>query len=126
MPAAFACPFTGQRQGYAVMSTYQVVVGPRTMFTGGPAGVRLDDVKDGTSGTILVVETNDLAPWTAPHDVALDSASTVATCGSGHPGGLNVAMADGAVLFLKSTLDPSILWSLMTRDGGELITPEQY
>jgi hypothetical protein len=28
------------------MSPYQVVVGPRTMFTGGPAVVRLDDLTD--------------------------------------------------------------------------------
>jgi prepilin-type processing-associated H-X9-DG protein len=126
MPKAFACPSNERRKGYSEMSAYQVIVGPNSMFTGGPDGVRLDDVTDGTADTILVVETSDLAPWTAPHDVAFDSASTVAVCGSGHPGGFNAAMADGAVKFLKSTTDPGVLLSLMTRNGGEVIRPEQY
>ena len=74
---------------------------------------------DGAADTILVVETNDLAPWTAPHDVAFSSASSLGTCGSGHPGGLDAAMADGSIRFIKSTIDPGVLWSLMTRNGGE-------
>jgi prepilin-type processing-associated H-X9-DG protein len=74
----------------------------------------------------LVVETNDLAPWTAPHDVAFSSASSLGISGSEHPGGLNAAMADGSIRFIKSTIDPGVLWSLMTRDGGEVIKPEQY
>ncbi len=126
MPAAFACPLSEGRKGWAEMSTYQVIVGPQTMFTGGPAGVRRDDVTDGTADTILVVETNDLAPWTAPHNMAFSSASSLGTCGSGHPGGLHAAMADGTIRFIKSTIDPGVLWSLMTRDGGEVIKPEQY
>jgi prepilin-type processing-associated H-X9-DG protein len=97
MPAAFACPRNQGREGWTEMSAYEVIVGPQTMFTGGTSGVRRDDVTDGTDKTILVVETNDLAPWTAPHDVAFASASSLGTCGSGHPGGLNAAMADGSI-----------------------------
>ena len=74
MPAAFACRLNKARKGWAEMSTYQVIIGPQTIFTGGPAGVRRADVTDGTANTILVLETNDLAPWTAPHDVAFSSA----------------------------------------------------
>jgi hypothetical protein len=55
MPAAFACPLNEGQKGWAEMSTYQVIVGPQTMFTGGTAGVRRDDVTDGTANTILVV-----------------------------------------------------------------------
>ena len=95
----------------------------RWMFTGDPAGVRRDDVTDGTVDTILVVETNDLAPWTAPHDVAFSSASSLGACGSGHPGGLNAAMADGSIRFIKSTIDPGVLWSLMTRNGERSSSP---
>jgi Protein of unknown function (DUF1559) len=72
------------------------------------------------------VETNDLASWTAPHDLAFSSASSLGACGSGHHDGLNAAMADGSVHFIKSTIDPGVLWSLMTRNGGEVIKLEQY
>jgi prepilin-type processing-associated H-X9-DG protein len=126
MPAVFGCPFNEGRQGWAKMSPYQVIVGPQTMFTGGIAGVRQVDVTDGTDHTILVAETNNLAPWTAPHGVAFLSASSLGMSGSEHPGGLNAAMADGSVHFIESTIDPGVLWSLMTRDGGEIIKPEQY
>jgi prepilin-type processing-associated H-X9-DG protein len=108
------------------MSTYQVVIGPQTIFNGGTAGVRRGDVTDGAANTILVVETNDLAPWTAPHDVAFSSASSLGASGTEHDGGFNAAMADGSVHFLKSTIDPGVLWSLMTRDGGEVIKRELY
>ena len=40
MPAAFACPLNEGRKGWAEMSTYQVIIGPQTMFTGGTAGIR--------------------------------------------------------------------------------------
>jgi hypothetical protein len=108
MPAAFACLVNEERKGRAEMSTCQVIVGPQTMFTGGTACVRRDNVTDGTASTILVVETNDLAPWTAPHDVAFSSASSPGACGSGHPGGLDAAMADRSVRFIKSTIDPGV------------------
>ena len=126
MPAAFACPLNEERKGWAEMSTYQVVVGPKTMFTGGTSCVRRADVTDGTANTILVVETNDLTPWTAPHDVAFSSASSLGASGSEHLDGLNAAMADGSVHFIKSKIDPAVLWSLMTRDGGEVVKPDQY
>jgi hypothetical protein len=126
MPAEFACPLNEGQKGQAERSTYQVIVGPQTMFTGGTAGVRLNDVTDGATDTILVVATNDLAPWTAPHDVAFSSASSLGVSGTGHTSGLKAAMADGSVRFFKSTNDPGVLWSLMTRDGGEVIKPDEY
>jgi hypothetical protein len=125
-PKAFACPLNESRKAEAGMSPYQVIVGPQTMFTGGPTGVRLDDVTDRTSSTILVVETSDTGPWTAPHDVAFDRASTLAVCGSCYHGALRAAMADGSVQFIRSTVDHNILWSLMTPNGGEVIDPKRY
>jgi prepilin-type N-terminal cleavage/methylation domain-containing protein/prepilin-type processing-associated H-X9-DG protein len=38
-----------------------------------------------------------------------------------HPGGVQVAFADGSVQFLKETIDTKTLFALVTRDGGEIL-----
>ena len=43
-----------------------------------------------------------------------------------HPGGANVAFADGSVRFLKSTTSLQVMWSLGSRAGGEVISADQY
>jgi len=43
-----------------------------------------------------------------------------------HPGGGNVAMADGSVRFLKSTTAMQVVWSLGSRNGGEVISADSY
>jgi prepilin-type N-terminal cleavage/methylation domain-containing protein/prepilin-type processing-associated H-X9-DG protein len=48
------------------------------------------------------------------------------TLSSYHPGGCNVAMADGSVRFLKSSTAMNIIWSLGTRAGGEVISSDSY
>ncbi len=43
-----------------------------------------------------------------------------------HPGGGNVAMADGSVRFLKSSTNMYIVQGLGTRNGGEVISSDAY
>jgi prepilin-type N-terminal cleavage/methylation domain-containing protein/prepilin-type processing-associated H-X9-DG protein len=43
-----------------------------------------------------------------------------------HPGGCNIAMADGSVRFLKSSTAMLVVWSLGSRAGGEVIAGTQY
>jgi prepilin-type processing-associated H-X9-DG protein/prepilin-type N-terminal cleavage/methylation domain-containing protein len=43
-----------------------------------------------------------------------------------HPGGANVAFADGSVRFVKSTTAMNVIWSLGTRDGGEVVSADSY
>ncbi len=45
---------------------------------------------------------------------------------SAHPGGVNVAMADGSVRFIKSSISQTVWWSLGTRNGGEVISSDSY
>ncbi|QDV35133.1 DUF1559 domain-containing protein [Tautonia plasticadhaerens] len=49
---------------------------------------------------------------------------TVAT--SEHPGGVNVGFADGSVKFVKDTIEMRIWWSLGTRNGGEVVSADQF
>jgi prepilin-type processing-associated H-X9-DG protein len=43
-----------------------------------------------------------------------------------HSGGVNVGMADGSVRFLKSTTALNVVWSLASRNQGEVISADAY
>jgi prepilin-type processing-associated H-X9-DG protein len=122
-PPTFHCP---SDPGPTDSATYQVIVDPRTIFTGNPTGIRVAEIKDGTANTILVAEAADAVPWTKPEDLSLESSSPTLGLGSRHPGGFNGSMADGSVHFFRnfagSPLDPLLVKGLATRAGGETVT----
>jgi prepilin-type processing-associated H-X9-DG protein len=120
IPGMFRCPSDVVPLG---MTTYEVVVDPRSLFTGQPRGVSLREVTDGTSNTLMVVEGADPVPWTKPDGLSLTSNAQMLGMGSKHPGGLNASFADGSVRFLKNSISPSTLRALVTRNGNEPITP---
>jgi prepilin-type N-terminal cleavage/methylation domain-containing protein/prepilin-type processing-associated H-X9-DG protein len=45
---------------------------------------------------------------------------------SNHPGGVNVAFADGSVRFIKDSVALPAWWALGTRSGGEVLSSDQY
>jgi hypothetical protein len=90
----------------------------------GVLGSRIQDITDGTSNTIMYVETNDEAAveWTKPADLTVDSKEPFKGLighyeGRGFPAGL----ADGSVRFIAKSIDSVVLIGLFTRDGGEVI-----
>jgi prepilin-type N-terminal cleavage/methylation domain-containing protein/prepilin-type processing-associated H-X9-DG protein len=52
--------------------------------------------------------------------------SNIVNATSGHPGGANFLLGDGSVRFLKSTIAMPTYWALGTRQGGEVISADQY
>jgi len=54
-----------------------------------------------------------------------DSSYTIGAA-SYHPGGVNVAMADGSVRFIKDSVNQQTWWALGTRNGGEVISSDSY
>ncbi|AGA29561.1 DUF1559 family PulG-like putative transporter [Singulisphaera acidiphila] len=45
---------------------------------------------------------------------------------SRHSGGVNMAMADGSVRFIKDTVNVQTWWALGTRNGGEVLSSDSY
>jgi prepilin-type N-terminal cleavage/methylation domain-containing protein/prepilin-type processing-associated H-X9-DG protein len=43
-----------------------------------------------------------------------------------HPGGANIAFADGSVRFVKSSTAMQVMWALGSKDGGETVSADQY
>jgi prepilin-type processing-associated H-X9-DG protein len=62
-----------------------------------------------------------LEPWGGDMD-----APGVWGLSSFHPGGANIAMADGSVRFLKSTTAWPTVWAIGSRAGGEVVSADAY
>jgi len=103
----------------ATETPYQVLVGERTIFPPG-RGVGIAEIVDGTSNTILVVESAKTVQWTKPDDIRFPLTGKP-SWGGVHKGGFNVAMADGSVRFISESIDLNVLVGLCTRDGGEVM-----
>ncbi len=126
MPAEFACPAGPGRR--ASRTGYVVVVGPmtelgavHTAFEPG-RGVDIREMTDGTSNTLLVIESDSPVPWTKPDDLHWAKGGPLPPMSSPHGGGTHALLADGLVRFLKNTIDPNILRGLLTINGGEVLS----
>jgi len=94
-------------------TSYFVLTGPATIFDGGP-GTRLEEITDGTSSTILVVEAQRDIPWTKPEDVPYDARQPLPTL-------LGFAFADGQVVHIGKWLKDADLRAIITKSGGERV-----
>jgi prepilin-type processing-associated H-X9-DG protein len=58
--------------------------------------------------------------------ILLSNPSGTAPPTSNHPGGVNLALADGSVRFIKDSEALLLWWALGTRAGGEVVSSDQY
>jgi len=127
MPPMFACPAGSRKLAREGLTCYLTPRGPHTIFPG-PNPIKLQEITDGTSNTIFVLEANDnrAVPWTKPDDWEVPAAPSLQDLTGHHPGGTNAAFADGSVHFLKETIDPELFLHLLTRNGGEVISADRF
>ena len=121
MPAVFAARGDEEllKQGktrYVVFANPEACLGVKT-------GTRLQDVRDGTSNTILAVEarTDAAVIWTKPDDVVIDFKQPLKALQDSRNGGFLALMADGSVRTIADKIKADILKALLTRDGGEAV-----
>jgi prepilin-type processing-associated H-X9-DG protein len=88
-------------------------------------GIRKEEIRDGLSNTILVVEVKHGVPWSKPAaDLEFDQMSfringNLPAIGSCHRDGANVVFADCRLSTLKDTVDSDTLRNLLQpADGG--------
>jgi len=89
--------------------------------------VRISDIVDGTSNTILAGEVaSEHKAWGDPSNVR-DPADGINKGGGtfGRPSGLGVQflLGDGSIRFLNNDTDPKVLEALSTPAGGEIVSP---
>ena len=126
MPRVLACP-SGAGRGKG-KTTYVAVVGSQTVWPGDRA-VSIQDITDGASTTIQLIEIADSdIGWTEPRDVRLEdlippeSGEVSPRFSSGHKGSVHILLCDGSARRLKTPLALTnarkVLHTLLTAAGG--------
>ncbi|MEA1952196.1 MAG: DUF1559 domain-containing protein, partial [Planctomycetota bacterium] len=97
--------------------------------------VRIADIRDGTSTTLIVAEDADReqdkeGPWADGRNSFTlylpINATNRESLFSLHPGGVNGMMADGSVHFFIEEMELDILGEMVTRNGREVIRSDQW
>jgi prepilin-type N-terminal cleavage/methylation domain-containing protein/prepilin-type processing-associated H-X9-DG protein len=89
----------------------------------------------GNTGSCLIWDAYN--HWLPPNSLGCDNQNDGNTGGyaseqdgvppsSNHPGGVNICMADGHVQFIKNSVGLQAWWALGTRNGGEIVSSDQY
>ena len=124
MPGVFRDP---HEDAGSTNSSYFMPTG-KGMFGGNEDGLRIKDIFDGTSKTIMLVEAKRNIPWTKPEDIEIDAdpLKPLPELG-GHlvPDIFGAAFADGSVRILSKSLTTPQLHKLFTFAGNEAVENEE-
>ncbi len=120
MPEIFKTP--GYAGGEHGMTTYLAPLAENAIWTGTAAKVKLSDITDGTSNTILLIDAADNlgVPWTKPADYAYDPKHAAAGLSQRFDMRALVLRADGSVGLLPAKMEAAKILALFTRNGGEV------
>ncbi len=93
-----------------------------------PLGVAIRSVTDGTSNTIMMLETSEdvAVTWTKPDDYEVDPKDPTASLVGLRRNGFQAGFCDGSVRFISEFIDVPTLNSLFTRNGGEPIDRTRF
>jgi hypothetical protein len=122
----YCCPSRPRRQS-GIETSYVAVVGPETMWPGSKS-TSANDISDGTTNTIMVVETtNSGIHWMEPRDLDFATMPTLINSNWGpsisstHPRVALVAFADGRSQALPNDTPQDVIKAMLTAAGGEAI-----
>lgn len=86
-------------------------------------GTAFREITDGTSNTLMVVETtiDKAVVWTQPEDLLMDPDHPLSSVLDPSADGFLASLCDGSVRFFSKTLSPDLLKALLSMNGGEVI-----
>ena len=121
MPDVFRSPFTDEK---STNSGYFALVGPGTMFEGN-GGIKIEDVADGTSGTLMIVDAKRDIPWTKPADIPFYPDKPAPQIGGFVRGHFTAACTDGScrVFRFDKFKGNELKWAMIRNDGHRFELP---
>ena len=124
MPAIFQSPLSKSKRSEG-KTTYVVPTGPKLFFDGIKTG-RFNQITDGTSNTIMVIDVPDdkAVIWTKPDDCPIDVND--AKKGLFREGAKTIPAAffDGSVRLIPSRIPASTMWLYFCPNDGKAIPEE--
>lgn len=120
MPAVYHSP--SQKKSAAGKTCYLLPVGKSAIFSG-LKGIKISEILDGTSNTIMIVEVNEenAVPWTKPADFSVEGKELLKRLVRPGAKTFLASFADGSVRAISRTINDKLLRALFTRNGGEVI-----
>ncbi len=119
MPAIYASH--NRKLNEVGMTVYLAPIHESAVWTGGKP-IRLVDIKDGSSNTVLLVPVADehAVIWTKPEDWKLDLQQPTKGLRRDDAGNIPVLIVDGAIRWLSEKLESKIWRAAFTRSGSEV------
>jgi hypothetical protein len=121
MPAVYKSPAAKDK---TTTTYYQVLTGPDTVFAGNQ-GMKLIQITDGTSNTILAVKAGEAVPWTKPADVVYDAKKPLPKFGGVSKTGFHILLCDASRWLVRPGFNEQTLRGAITPRGGEVIDLEK-
>ncbi len=118
MPKTYA---PGASAKAADSTLFKIFVGSGALFEAGGTAASLADVTDGTSNTLMAVQSSDPVPWTKPEEISFDPAKPLPKLAGPLKGGVLALLADGSTRFISDRAKPELVKCAVTRAGGEVM-----
>lgn len=124
MPTIYRSPNSTAQPG---KTNYLTIRGKNTVFSGDKDG-RLQDVVDGMSNTVVLIESPDAAavPWTKPDDFEFDPENPAKGLFGMRPNAVIAGFADGSVRMISDTIGREVLKALFEQNDGTAIDMSDF